>query len=315
MLTFMPDNTGLISIILPVFNREKTVARAIDSVLYQTDTQWELIIVDDCSTDGTYKKLISYKDNRIRILKATKNSGAAAARNLGISASQGAFITFLDSDDHYEPQFLEAAKEKFRTTSSSVGIIWTGYTQYRQIGNELKTKENIWTPDRNKSPYHTFLHELRIGIGTGITIRKEVFNTIGLFDESLPAAEDTDLFLRIAQQYSFDYIDQYLININQVGKDRLSRRFDKIATAYNIIVPKHLKQIEKVDKLRSKYYYKGMWLNYHLGDQKIARRYFKLIRSEDHVHFKAWIIFFLFEIFGTKIGSSIHVLMASLDRD
>jgi Glycosyl transferase family 2 len=96
----MPD----VSIVMPTYNRLATIRRAIGSVLAQSFTEWELIVVDDGSTDGTDTAL-SYQDDRIRIVR-TPNRGAAAARNVGVSLSRGRYITFLDSDDEWLPHFL-----------------------------------------------------------------------------------------------------------------------------------------------------------------------------------------------------------------
>ena len=155
---------------------------------------------------------------------------------------------------------------------------------------------------------------MRIGTNSGITIRKEALEQIGLFDESLPAAEDTDLFLRLTQCFDYTYVPQHLIHIHQTEGDRLSKRFDKIARAYNIIIPKHSLEIEKHRNLRLKYYYKATWLNYHLGDRKLARSYFKKLLRDGYFNLPVWIIFGLFEIFGKNIGTKIHTRFSGLTK-
>ncbi|MEH6408849.1 MAG: glycosyltransferase family 2 protein, partial [Leeuwenhoekiella sp.] len=98
----------LVSVIMPLYNAERFVETAIKSVQEQTYTQWELIIIDDASTDSSYaiaEKTI--QDKRIRLLKLTKNNGAGIARNVGIRAAKGAYIAFLDADDLWKPQKIE----------------------------------------------------------------------------------------------------------------------------------------------------------------------------------------------------------------
>lgn len=98
---------GLVSIIMPSWNTGKYIAQSIDSVLKQTYTNWELIIVDDCSTDNTDEVISNYTDKRIRYLKNSNNSGAALTRNRALREAQGEWIAFLDSDDLWLPEKLE----------------------------------------------------------------------------------------------------------------------------------------------------------------------------------------------------------------
>ena len=98
---------GLVSIIMPSWNTGRFIAESIDSVLKQTYTNWELLIVDDCSTDNTDEIITSYKDNRIKYFKNEHNSGAALTRNKAMREAQGEWIAFLDSDDLWNPEKLE----------------------------------------------------------------------------------------------------------------------------------------------------------------------------------------------------------------
>ena len=98
---------GLVSIIMPSWNTGRFIAESIESVLHQTYQNWELLIVDDCSTDDTDVVVESFKDSRIRYLKNEKNSGAALTRNRAIREARGEWIAFLDSDDLWQPEKLE----------------------------------------------------------------------------------------------------------------------------------------------------------------------------------------------------------------
>ena len=97
----------LVSIIIPMYNREKTIKMAVESILEQTCQDFELIIVDDCSTDNTDEVVASIKDERIRYLKNERNSGAAVSRNRALREAKGRWIAFLDSDDLWMPEKLE----------------------------------------------------------------------------------------------------------------------------------------------------------------------------------------------------------------
>ena len=100
-------NENLVSIIMPAYNAEKYISNSINSIIQQTYKNWELIIVDDCSTDKTTRVILNYKDERIRLLKNTKNSGAAMSRNRALREAKGKWIAFLDSDDIWHPEKLE----------------------------------------------------------------------------------------------------------------------------------------------------------------------------------------------------------------
>ncbi len=134
----------LVSVILPTHNRSMFLNRAIESVLKQTYKNWELIIVDDASTDGTEElfKDISLQDERIQYHKLEKNGGACIARNMGIRLSKGEYITFLDSDDEYFPKKIELQVQCFKNSKiPNVGVISCGREDVR---DGVKYRE--WVP-------------------------------------------------------------------------------------------------------------------------------------------------------------------------
>ena len=291
----------MFSIIIPNYNRAKVISNAIDSVLRQTYTNFELIIVDDCSTDNSLKVISEYKDERINVFQMEINSGAAAARNFGINKSSGDFISFLDSDDYYEPEFLLETIKELESTSEDIGFMWTG-VRYIENGGE---NEFSWSPYLLKTPYLTFLHSLHIGTNSGITVKKNVFEECGSFDIKLPAAEDTEFFLRITKKFNFKFTKKVLINIERDGEDRLSKNFIKIAKAYNLFLPHHFKVIDENPILKQKFYYKMMWLNYHLDDHKIADNFYNKIPKELRTY-KIKFIKWLYEYLPLRNASYIH---------
>lgn len=291
----------MFSVIVPVYNREKSISRTIKSVLDQTYKDFELIVVDDCSTDNSWDIISEIKDDHIISVKLSKNSGAAAARNQGIKLSRGKYISLLDSDDYYEPEFLELTAEALERTENNIGFSWTGV---RYLQNNLKN-EFIWVPQKRENPYLTFLHSLHIGTNSGVTFKKEVFENTGYFNTRLPAAEDTDFFLRLSQDYSYSIIPKILVNIERDGKDRLSKNFKRIAEAYEYFLPQHFFAINRDDKLKKKYYYKMMWLSYHNGDKKKADFYYGLIPPNLRT-LKVKIVKFLYEYFPLKAAFYLH---------
>ena len=293
----------MLSVIMPAYNRAHVITKAIKSVLNQTFTDFELIIVNDCSTDSTVDVINSFSDSRILLINASKNMGAAAARNVGIKNAKYEIISLLDSDDFYEPTFLEESYHLLKNTNDQIGFMWTGL---KTINNNKITLSH-WEPPFIKSNYITFLHALHIGTNSGISIKKSVFEKCGYFNESLPAAEDTDFFLRITQEFGYTFTHNHLININKSGEDRLSKNYKKIAIAYNFFIDQHLPIINKYPKLQKKYLYKLMWLNYHLGEKEIARSYYQKLKKLQMVNIKSRRIYLLFETLPLKLASYIHV--------
>ena len=291
------------SVIIPNYNRGKVLPKAISSVLSQSYSNFELIIVDDCSTDDSMQVIAKIQDDRIKLLQMPKNSGAAAARNYGIKNSKGDFISLLDSDDFYDPEFLQKTFVELSQSEPLVGFSWTG-VRYHEDG---KASERIWQPKRIENAYITFLHSLHIGTNSGITFKKEIFEKVGYFNESLPAAEDTDFFLRITQHFDYIVISKVLINVEKDSDDRLSKNFKKVAKAYNVFLNQHFPVINKSIKLKQRFYYKLMWLNYHLARKDMARSYFKKIpKSNVKILFKAFVTFGLYEIFSLEKAKDFH---------
>lgn len=293
----------MFSVIIPNYNREKVIKRAINSVLSQTHRDFELIIVDDCSTDSSIKVISSIKDERLKLYKLDKNSGAAAARNFGIEKSTGKYISFLDSDDYFEPEILAISNKTLENSDPLVGFMWTGI----RFHTTKAVIEESWQPKIIDNAYMTFLNELKIGTGSGITLKKKVFEQCGTFNEKLKAAEDTEFFLRITKIFNFTYSREILVNVQKTEEDRMSKNYKNLALAYNDFIDNHLKVIERDEGLQKKYYYKLMWLNYNIENKVKARSYFQKIPRKNLGFFlKSFFLFSLYETFKLKTALKLH---------
>ncbi len=198
------------SIIVPAYNRADCLRNAVQSVLAQTDGDWELIIVDDASTDETLKvaKECAAGDERIQVLALSKNHGAAGARNKGIVLSRGEFVVFLDSDDRLEPALLERAASSF--VDSDVGLVcgW-GHGKDRQITNQFDEymPADINNPDVYLSSNPCFL--------TGTAVQTSVLKKVGSFDENMICSEDWDLWIRILRVARGAVLDEFLFSFER----------------------------------------------------------------------------------------------------
>jgi len=205
-----------VSVIIPTYNRAWIIEEAIHSVLAQDYTEFELIVVDDGSTDQTFDVLESYR-NDIKVL-SQKNKGVSAARNRGIAEASGKFIAFLDSDDLWLSQKLSVQIDFFNQTPDAL-ICQTEEVWIRN-GFRVNPKK------RHKKPSGMiFKPSLKLCLvsPSAVMIRRRLFDRVGGFDETLPACEDYDLWLRISCRFPIHLIDTPLIIKRGGHDDQLSK--------------------------------------------------------------------------------------------
>ncbi len=203
----------MVSVVIPTFNRRTLVREAVASVCAQRDVACEIIVVDDGSSDGTAAALREEFGIRIRVLDSA-NRGVAAARNLGVAASSGDLIAFLDSDDLWLSDKL-AAQVAFFISHADAEICQT-----EEIWMRNGVRVNPCAHQRKPSG-DIFEPSLRVCLisSSAVVLRRSLFERVGGFDESLPACEDYDLWLRILRDTPVWLIDRPL-----VIKARWSRR-------------------------------------------------------------------------------------------
>ena len=205
-----------VSVIIPTYNRAWVIKEAIDSVLTQDYTEFELIVVDDGSTDQTFDVLESYR-NDIKVL-SQKNKGVSAARNRGIAEASGNFIAFLDSDDLWLSQKLSVQIDFFNQTPDALIC----QTEEVWIRNGLRVNPK----KRHKKPSGMiFKPSLKLCLvsPSAVMIRRHLLDRVGRFDEALPACEDYDLWLRISCRFPIYLIDTPLIIKRGGHDDQLSK--------------------------------------------------------------------------------------------
>lgn len=202
-----------ISIILPTYNRANLLKRAVKSVLTQTYQNFELIIVDDGSTDDTFEAVDQFHDARIRYIRCDQNRGAAGARNQGIQKAKYSYIAFQDSDDVWKPEKLAKQIEMLKQAPDDTGIV---YCEFYYHG--INHTEGI-CPDREilleQKQGHIFPELLTgnmIGMPT-VLVKKECFLQAGVFHEGLVCLEDYEWILRIARQYRILFVPECLVDV------------------------------------------------------------------------------------------------------
>ncbi|RZI47099.1 glycosyltransferase family 2 protein [Candidatus Finniella inopinata] len=195
-----------VSIILPTYNRAGFVQAAIQSALAQTYTDYELIVVDDGSTDETVNQVRAIVDSRLIYVAHNQNKGAAAARNTGMRMAQGDYIAFLDSDDTWHPQKLEQQVEFLENNSGLGGCV----TSYRLVFDDHSVIREI---AMEPSFYQQSLKGCNLSPGSTLLFKKECLEKVGYQNESLKRFEDWEWQIRFARFYEWQRVPVVLADI------------------------------------------------------------------------------------------------------
>lgn len=206
-----------ITVIITTYNRANLLKDAIKSVLGQSFQDFELIVVDDCSADNTKEVVKIFQDKRISYLRHPKNKGDAAAKNTGIRAAQGEYIITLDDDDLMAPWALADLFEKFCTSvNKNIAGIY-GWSWW--IYNDGETLKFLTFQEKGKIFKEVFNNQ----IFTNVLLKREIFDIIGYYDESLSSNYDADFYLKLAKVYDIDFVAKILFIIRVQEQNHLSQ--------------------------------------------------------------------------------------------
>jgi glycosyltransferase involved in cell wall biosynthesis len=232
-----------ISVILPTYNRSKTIRYCLDSILEQTVSPLEVIVVDDCSTDDTVDIVRSYQDPRIRCIVLDKNSGAQVARNRGIKEAKGEWIAFQDSDDEWVPEKLErqvAALSKVNFDPFTV-IHTNCYLFYPETG-----KKDIWNlPEMEGNNLYPLLLSRPGPMFQGMLVSRLALEKIGYLDEKAPSYQEWATSIRLAQICTFIHLKEPLFIYYLHQGETISKNKLKEITGYQYIIDKFHNDILK----------------------------------------------------------------------
>ena len=231
----------LVSVIMPNYNGAKYISIAIESVIFQTYPFWELIIIDDCSTDNSVNIIEEYvaKDKRIKLIRLPKNSGAAIARNTGIEVALGQYIAFLDSDDVWLPNKLE--KQITFMKDNDIDLTYSSFYIINESGH-IKVIRTI----KERISYKDLLKTNWIGNLTGIYDTQKLGK---VFMENV-RHEDYTLWLKILKKIKFAYgLNEPTAKYRILARSYSSNKFNTIQWMWHIY-----RKIEKLNILQSAYY-------------------------------------------------------------
>lgn len=283
-----------VSIIMPCYNASSHLPASVDSVLAQTRTDWELVIVDDGSTDASWQTLqaLAAADPRIRVFHQP-NAGAAAARNHGLRQTRGPCTAFLDADDTWAPQFLEAMTAALDHYPEA-GIAYCGW---QNLGLGGGRDEPFVPPDyENENKLESLLGGCRWPIHAAL-VRSPLIHEAGLFDETLSSCMDYDLWLRLGTVHRLVRVPRVLSYYHHHDGEQITRNRARIAInhwraqqkylranpgASDNLGSKRLRELTEGELLRRGY------ASYWNRDLPAARKIFRVVMRRGYGTLKDW---------------------------
>lgn len=281
-----------VSVIIPTYNRAHLVGRAIQSVLEQTYQNFEIIVVDDASTDDMEEVVKGFSDQRIHYFRHEQNKGGGAARNTGVKKARGDFIAFLDSDDEWFPSKIEKQLRIFYKGNAKLGAIGTGISIY-----STRHESKIKIPSGSFGNIHKKLLQGNSwpGSTSTIMIKRECFKKVGLFDELLEAGQEYDLYIRIAKHYYFDVVRELLVKKLKVAHS-ISSNMNARLQGCKMLLLKHSKDIPRLSQLRGRFNFEIGVILCRQNNISEARKYLLKAVIAYPFTLKYWINF-LFSVF------------------
>lgn len=211
------------SVIIPVYNKEKFIEKTLESVLNQTFTDFEVIVINDCSTDGSLEKVRKFIFENLKIIQHDKNRGLSATRNTGIKNSNGVVMAFLDADDTWDSGYLEKI-HSLHIEFPEAKLLATNYTDVIDQ-NVMITPKNFYIPLENDIIVEDFFKincSKPIYFPGSFCVFKSVFETIGLYDEAITFAEDVDFNIRANSKYKLAYSPKSFVKYTQFSENQIT---------------------------------------------------------------------------------------------
>jgi glycosyltransferase involved in cell wall biosynthesis len=292
------DRSPLISVIIPTYNRRELLERAVRSVLAQTYRNIELIVVDDASTDSTKKMVGAMHDERLRYIRHKSNLGAAASRNTGIKAARGDYIAFQDSDDEWMAEKIEKQMGMFLDSPPETGVVYCGFFRQRE-GKKTRIPSKKFTQREGEIFQPLLLGYYLVGTPS-VIIKKEVLEKVGLFNEDYPALEEWDLWLRIAKEYRFQFINEELL-VSYQTPESLSVNRPLFLNGYLQLLKDHREELNNHPKALSNLYIEIANQFCHTGKSREGRRYFYYAFKKN-----IWDIRSISGLFFSLFGSNVY---------
>jgi glycosyltransferase involved in cell wall biosynthesis len=280
-------------VVIPAYNRAATIAAAIESVLRQTYPDFELVVVDDGSTDGTLAAAAAVRDPRVRLVAAPRNLGAAGARNLGVEEARGTWVAFQDSDDEWLPRKLEKQMARLAAPGAPpyvgayCGLLTLGGLDDRE-GERIRLR---YVPDpavaaADGDILPALLHGNAVSTQT-LVVRRDLFLELGRFDEATTPIEDWDFVLRLAARGPVAFVDEPLVH-QRFSPNSITRGAARRLASHERVVAKNLALWDGRPDLLAWQYYVLAGDHRRAGHLAEARRYLALARRTHPATPRPW---------------------------
>lgn len=212
------------SVIIPLYNKEEFIENSLNSVLTQTIQDFEIIIIDDCSTDRSLSIVKQFTDKRIKIIEHPKNKGLSASRNTGIKTANAEYIAFLDADDLWKPGFLEKI-EFLIENYPQASLFATKYDVLLKNNKILEHQFQINGFTNHGIVPNFFENNLNQSIfyPSCLCVQKKVFDAIGFYNESINYSEDVDFNIRSQAEFKFAYSEEALVTYLRVSENQITQ--------------------------------------------------------------------------------------------
>ena len=261
-----------VSAILTGYNSEKTIRRAVDSVVAQTFDDLEIIVVDDASTDGTVAAVEAIPDKRIRVVRNAKNRGIGGAKNVGVAESHGTYIAFLDSDDEWLPNKLAVQLEALINDPAGCPLSFTAFWVHRAETEKVVLR----SPKRHGTWLRSILLGETFSLGSTFLATRNCFDEVGPFNERLTRLQDRDWTLRYLRRWSeFLFVNEPLARIYNSGWPRP----EVVARAVELLYRAHEEDLKARDPALARLFWASLCFEtavheYRSGQQVAAARRF-----------------------------------------
>jgi glycosyltransferase involved in cell wall biosynthesis len=292
----MSDDVGC-SVVIPTYNRVQLVPRAIRSILAQTHKNWELLVVDDGSSDGTADVVEAFVSKQVRLIRKSSNTGAGDSRNIGVRQARFPFITFLDSDDEAVPDWL--AKMLDGIVRAEAGAVCCGLSEFDAYGKLLAVK----LPSDMGA---LFDHQRgAFTRGSDYLLKRELFDAVGGFDTTLRSGQHTELAMRLiphlrGQRLSVVTIQESLIRVHIHRGPRIRTNWEAMFDGHASVVRKHRDLFAKDKRLLANYLSIAAVCGIRVGRVREGRRFFEEALRADPRRAVLWMRWFVAQVPGVR---------------
>ena len=226
-----------VSVIIPAYNAMTYLPETMESVLKQTFTDFEVLLIDDGSSDGIISWAAQIIDPRVKLI-SQKNQGVSEARNTGIAHAQGEYIAFLDADDLWEPTKLEK-QVQYLEDNPALGLVHTWVVLASEQG---KATDKVCISNAEGDVWKQIAEQCLLTCGSTPMIRSCCFETVGVFDRKLRSGEDWDMWIRIASRYPFAVVKEPLVRYRQ-HSNNASSNCQAILSDFRIVIEKTFQSV------------------------------------------------------------------------